>query len=137
MTKFMEISTIGVSKEAQLRAAKILEVICNSCLDPKMENFFEYSQSLMINRWNRLRQVVMANDLFVLQKYPLQYCLFTKDFYESHPGNYKRLQYIIFFLVYLKNNITFFEFEIHVVFWNNICMANLQRRWRGGLWKAS
>uniref|UniRef100_M1CDU3 Alliin lyase n=1 Tax=Solanum tuberosum TaxID=4113 RepID=M1CDU3_SOLTU len=86
MTKFMEISTIGVSKEAQLRAAKILEVICNSCLDPKMENFFEYSQSLMINRWNRLRQVVMANDLFVLQKYPLQYCLFRKDFYESHPG---------------------------------------------------
>ncbi|KAG5580608.1 hypothetical protein H5410_051235 [Solanum commersonii] len=28
----------------------------------------------------------MANDLFVLQKYPLKYCLFTKSFYESHPG---------------------------------------------------
>ncbi|KAK4715914.1 hypothetical protein R3W88_014252 [Solanum pinnatisectum] len=85
MTKFMEISTIGVSKEAQLRAAKILELISDSCLDPNMENFFEYSQSLMTDRWKRLRQVVMANDLFVLQKYPLQYCLFTKDFCESHP----------------------------------------------------
>ncbi|KAH0720235.1 hypothetical protein KY284_005265 [Solanum tuberosum] len=30
MTKFMEISTIGVSKEAQVRAAKILEVISDS-----------------------------------------------------------------------------------------------------------
>uniref|UniRef100_M1CXU9 Alliin lyase n=1 Tax=Solanum tuberosum TaxID=4113 RepID=M1CXU9_SOLTU len=89
MTKFMEISTIGVSKEAQLRAAKILEVISDSCLDPKMENFFEYSRSLMTDRWKRLRQVVMANAIFVLQKYPLQYCLFTKDFYESHPD--KRL----------------------------------------------
>ncbi|KAK4715913.1 hypothetical protein R3W88_014251 [Solanum pinnatisectum] len=86
MTKFMEISTIGVSKEAQLRAAKILEVVSDSCLDPKMENFFEYSQSLMTDRWKRLRQVVMANDFFVLQKYPLKYCLFTKDFCESHPA---------------------------------------------------
>ncbi|XP_004239606.2 L-tryptophan--pyruvate aminotransferase 1 [Solanum lycopersicum] len=86
MTKFMEISTIGVCKEAQLRAAKILKVVSDSCLDPKMENFFEYSQSLMTNRWQRLRQVVMASDFFVLQKYPLQYCLFTKDFCEAHPA---------------------------------------------------
>ncbi|KAK4724193.1 hypothetical protein R3W88_026972 [Solanum pinnatisectum] len=64
----------GSRNEAQLRAPKILEVICGTCLDPKMENFFDY--------------IVMANDLFVLQKYPLQYCLFTKYFYESHPDNY-------------------------------------------------
>ncbi|KAH0720249.1 hypothetical protein KY284_005279 [Solanum tuberosum] len=68
MTNFMEISTIGVSKEAQLRAAKILEVVSDSCLDPKMENFFEYSQSLMTDKWQRLRQVVLANNFFVLQK---------------------------------------------------------------------
>ncbi|MCD7458965.1 hypothetical protein HAX54_039716 [Datura stramonium] len=86
MTKYMEISTIGVSKEAQLRAAKILGVISDSCLDPTLENFFEYCRSLMIDRWQRLRQVVKANDLFTLQKYPLQYCLFTKNFYESHPA---------------------------------------------------
>ncbi|CAN4085724.1 unnamed protein product [Withania somnifera] len=87
MTKFMEISTIGVSKEAQLRAAKILGVISDSCLDPTLENnFFEYSQSLVTDRWERLRQVVKANDLFILQKYPLQYCLFTRQFCESHPA---------------------------------------------------
>ncbi|XP_055806915.1 L-tryptophan--pyruvate aminotransferase 1-like [Solanum dulcamara] len=86
MTKFMEISTIGVSKEAQLRAARILEVISDSCLDPTLENFFEYTQSLMTDRWQRLRQVVMANDIFVLPKYPLQYCFFIKDFRESHPA---------------------------------------------------
>ncbi|OIT29702.1 PREDICTED: L-tryptophan--pyruvate aminotransferase 1-like [Nicotiana attenuata] len=86
MTKFMEISTIGVSKEAQLRAAKILGVISDSCLDPTLENFFEYSQSHMTKRWQKLREVVKGSDLFTLQKYPLQYCHFTRDFYESHPA---------------------------------------------------
>ncbi|KAK4737089.1 hypothetical protein R3W88_000786 [Solanum pinnatisectum] len=82
--KFLEISRIGVSKEAQLRAATIL--IYDICLDSTLENIFEYSQSLRTNRWHSLSQVAMANNLFVLQKYPLQYCLFTKDFCESHPG---------------------------------------------------
>ncbi|KAM3202843.1 hypothetical protein P3L10_030468 [Capsicum annuum] len=86
MIKFMEVSTIGVSKEAQLRAAKILGVISDSCVNPTLDNFFEYGQSLLTDRWQRLRQVVKANDLFVLQKYPLQYCLFTKKFSESHPA---------------------------------------------------
>ncbi|KAM3379533.1 L-tryptophan-pyruvate aminotransferase 1 [Capsicum galapagoense] len=87
MTKFMEISTIGVSKEAQLRAAKILGMICDSCLDPTLDNFFEYNKSVMIERWQRLRQVVKANDhFFTLPKYPLQYCLFTRSFYETHPA---------------------------------------------------
>ncbi|WMV09201.1 hypothetical protein MTR67_002586 [Solanum verrucosum] len=40
----------------------------------------------MTDRWQRLRKVVMDNDLFVLQNYPPQYCLFTKDLCESHPG---------------------------------------------------
>ncbi|WMV08296.1 hypothetical protein MTR67_001681, partial [Solanum verrucosum] len=61
MTKFMEICTIVVSKEAQLRDAKILEVVSNSCLDFTLENFLEYSQSLMIDRWKRLRQLLRAD----------------------------------------------------------------------------
>ncbi|KAK6789131.1 hypothetical protein RDI58_012930 [Solanum bulbocastanum] len=48
MTKFMEISTIGVSKEAQLKAARILELISDSCLDPNMENCFEYTFAWLI-----------------------------------------------------------------------------------------
>lgn len=102
MTKFMEISTIGVSKEAQLRAAKILQVVSDSCSDSTLENFFKYSQSLMTDRWNRLRQVVIANDLFVLQKYPLQYCLFTKDSRESHPGNLKNIIFNLIFSPFKK-----------------------------------
>ncbi|KAM3358652.1 hypothetical protein P3S68_021585 [Capsicum galapagoense] len=86
MIKFMEVSTIGVSKEAQLRPAKILGVFSGSCVNPTLDNFFEYGQSLLTDRWQSLRQVVKANDLFVLQKYPLQYCLFTKKFSESHPA---------------------------------------------------
>ncbi|KAG5630675.1 hypothetical protein H5410_002392 [Solanum commersonii] len=73
MTKFMEIIAISVSKEGQLRVAKILKVVFNSYLDFTLQNFFEYSQSLMTDRWQRLRQVVMDNDHF-------------QDFCESHPG---------------------------------------------------
>ncbi|MCD7462435.1 hypothetical protein HAX54_048539 [Datura stramonium] len=87
MTKFIELNTIGVSKEAQLRAAKILEVICDSCLDSTLDNFFEHNQSVMSERWQRLRQVVKDSDqFFTLQKYSSQYCLFKGNFYESHPA---------------------------------------------------
>jgi L-tryptophan---pyruvate aminotransferase len=89
MTKFVEISTIGVSKESQLRAAKILGVISDSCQtdrSPELDNFFEYSKQLLSERWERLREVVKENELFSLQKYPLQYCHFFGDFTESHPG---------------------------------------------------
>ncbi|KAG5606256.1 hypothetical protein H5410_027748 [Solanum commersonii] len=64
MTKFMDISTIVVS---------------NSCLDFTLENFFEYSQSLMSDRWKMFRKVVTDNDLSVLQNCPLKYCLLRKD----------------------------------------------------------
>ncbi|KAL3511323.1 hypothetical protein ACH5RR_030724 [Cinchona calisaya] len=89
MVKFMEVSTIGVSKESQLRAAKILGIISDSCQDdksPDLDNFFEYSQHLMAQRWEKLRQVVKLNELFSLTKYPSEYCLFTKDFTQAHPA---------------------------------------------------
>lgn len=91
MVKFIEINTIGVSKEAQQRAAKILEVISDSCSQtvrpPELDNFFYYSQHLLTGRWKKLREIVKCNGLFTLPKFPLQYCNFTGDFTKAHPGN--------------------------------------------------
>ncbi|KAG9150594.1 hypothetical protein Leryth_008058 [Lithospermum erythrorhizon] len=90
MVKFIELNSIGVSKESQLRAAKILGVISDGCektdASSEMVNFFEFGQELMTQRWEKLRNVVKSNDRFILAKYPIQYCNFTKDFTESHPG---------------------------------------------------
>nr|AIS86101.1 tryptophan aminotransferase 1 [Catharanthus roseus] len=89
MIKFMEISTIGVAKESQLRAAKLLGVISDSCSNvwsPNLESFFEYGHLVLKERWEKLREVVKKNPLLSLQKYPLQYCHFFGDFSESHPA---------------------------------------------------
>ncbi|PON99016.1 Trytophan aminotransferase [Trema orientale] len=90
MTKFIELSSIGVSKDSQLRAAKIMGVICDGYQDFKSdensENFFEYAHQLMADRWKRLREVVARSNVFSLPKYPQEYCLFHGEFTESFPA---------------------------------------------------
>ncbi|KAG8366084.1 hypothetical protein BUALT_Bualt17G0039100 [Buddleja alternifolia] len=89
MVKFIQVNTIGVSKEAQLRAANIMEIISLSCQRSKpreLANFFEYSQNLMVERWNKLRNAIKNNELFRVSKFPLQFCNFTRDFTETYPA---------------------------------------------------
>lgn len=90
MTQFIEISSIGVSKESQLRTAKILGVISEGCqlfMTADSENFFEYGQRLMTERWEKLRDIVKNSNIFSLSKYPQECCNFTGNYIESHPGN--------------------------------------------------
>lgn len=102
MTRFIEYSSIGVSKDSQHRAAKIMGVICDGYQDFKsdhnLENFFEFGRCLMAERWERLREVVAKNGVFSLPKFPTEYCIFDGDFAESCPGKYS-LQDILEFLV--------------------------------------
>ncbi|GKV22947.1 hypothetical protein SLEP1_g32751 [Rubroshorea leprosula] len=87
MTKFIELSSIGVSKESQLRAAKILEVISDDGLQNfGFENFFEYSHRVMAERWERLREVVESSEIFRLPEYPEDFCNFNKELTRSCPG---------------------------------------------------
>ncbi|KAA8529613.1 hypothetical protein F0562_034287 [Nyssa sinensis] len=89
MTKFIELNTIGVSKESQLRAAKILGVISDNCLhfgSSSSDNFFEYAEHLMAKRWEELMDVVGRSAIFSLPEYPQEYCLFAGKFTEAHPA---------------------------------------------------
>ncbi|XP_022734032.1 L-tryptophan--pyruvate aminotransferase 1-like [Durio zibethinus] len=89
MVKFIELNSIGVSKESQLRAAKILGVISNDCLNSgpiKEENFFEYGQRLMSERWEKLREVVKRNGVFSLPKYSPDYCNFSGEYTDYSPA---------------------------------------------------
>ncbi|KAJ9176348.1 hypothetical protein P3X46_011669 [Hevea brasiliensis] len=89
MTKFIEVSSIGVSKESQLRAAKILGVLIENCQHlgtADSDNFFEYSQGLLTKRWEKLRDVVKNSQIFSLPKYPQKWCSFTGKYTESRPG---------------------------------------------------
>ncbi|KAL5552834.1 hypothetical protein UlMin_040235 [Ulmus minor] len=88
MTKFIELSSIGVSKDSQLRAAKIMGVICDGYKDLKShkENFFEHAHLIMAERWKKLREVVKRRGVFSLPDYPREYCLFHAEFTESYPA---------------------------------------------------
>ena len=105
MTKFMEISSIGVSKESQLRAAKILGVVAQDCQNfgtANQENFFEYGQSLMADRWEKLQDVIEGTKIFSLPKYPEEFCNFTGKYTKSYPGNAINKQRVL-----LHTNICF------------------------------
>ncbi|XP_047320737.1 L-tryptophan--pyruvate aminotransferase 1-like [Impatiens glandulifera] len=86
MIKFMEVTTIGVSKEAQIRAAKILEVVTESCPSLGPENFFQHSRLIMADRWKRLREVVKEMEFFSLLDYPKSYCNFANVYSTTQPA---------------------------------------------------
>ncbi|XP_054822968.1 L-tryptophan--pyruvate aminotransferase 1-like [Prosopis cineraria] len=92
MTRYIVMNSIGVSKESQTRAAKIMEVLCDSYdqnfkLGSKnSELFFEYSKRLIKERWEKLREVIKENGDLILPKFPGAYCNFTKESSETYPA---------------------------------------------------
>ncbi|CAO2205652.1 unnamed protein product [Urochloa humidicola] len=88
MIKFMELNTIGVSKDSQLRAAKILNVVCDDYeLSPtgKVNHLFHFAQRKMAERWSRLRAVVATSGIFSLPDELSSYCMFAKKNITANP----------------------------------------------------
>lgn len=90
MTEFIVLSTIGVSKESQLRAAKILQVLSDSHENrsnfKENEAFFDHSYNLMARRWKQLRDAVRKSKLFSLPEFPHGKCTFSGRTFASQPG---------------------------------------------------
>lgn len=92
MVKFIELNTIGVSKDSQLRTARMLSVISNSCEllgnnSDHNESFYGFGHRLMTERWRRLRQAVKHGGMFSLPDFPTAYCTFLGQPTETRPGN--------------------------------------------------
>lgn len=90
MTKFIEINTIGVSKDSQVRAAKILHAVSDGYEHVgngvESEKFFEYGYSLMVNRWKELRAAVNESGLFSLPEFASGICSFSRRVFEPQPA---------------------------------------------------
>ncbi|KAI3916757.1 hypothetical protein MKW92_009193 [Papaver armeniacum] len=87
MTKFIELNTIGVSRDSQLRAAKILAAVSDSCTDSAIsESFFEFSRRLMTQRWKQLRDAVRTSGLFSLPEYTSDFCNYYGKYLELYPA---------------------------------------------------
>lgn len=90
MTKFIELNTIGVSKDSQLRAAKILQVVRNGYDNGGdsgfKERLFEFGRYMMAERWDRLREAVQKKSLFSLPEFPKSCCNFFGETSTSYPA---------------------------------------------------
>ncbi|KAG1342848.1 tryptophan aminotransferase-related protein 1 [Cocos nucifera] len=89
MVKFIELNTIGVSKDSQLRAAKILKVVSDGYELPNTENtskLFDYGRRLMTMRWEKLREAVKASGIFSLPEFPSSTCKFTGERTVTNPA---------------------------------------------------
>ncbi|XP_077219800.1 L-tryptophan--pyruvate aminotransferase 1-like [Tasmannia lanceolata] len=89
MIKFIELNTIGVSKDSQLRAAKIIHTVCDGYEGGDtggVERFFEYGHRLMTERWERLREALRESTLFSLPEFQLDFCNFTGEIRTTLPA---------------------------------------------------
>ncbi|KAJ6811273.1 tryptophan aminotransferase-related protein 2-like [Iris pallida] len=89
MNKFIELNTIGVSKDSQLRAAKILKVISDGYELPNSEpaaKLFDYGRRILAERWEKLREAAETNGVFSLPVYPSETCNFYGEETTAHPG---------------------------------------------------
>nr|GMC69920.1 tryptophan aminotransferase-related protein 2 [Ipomoea batatas] len=90
MTKFIEIVSIGVSKESQLRAAKILDVISDGYekkeSHQESEPFFEFGYKEIGRRWRQLRAAAGNGKLFSLPDFPTGKCNFSGHEFETQPA---------------------------------------------------
>ncbi|KAF8399750.1 hypothetical protein HHK36_015621 [Tetracentron sinense] len=90
MTEFIVLNTIGVSKDSQLRAAKILGAVSDSCHHlgnpDDDESLFEYGRHLMAERWKRLRSAVKQSRLFSLPDFPSEFCNYVGGITETQPA---------------------------------------------------
>lgn len=116
MAKFIELSTLGVSKEAQSRAAQVLRLVAKEYKqgvidDPKTrisfeellsgedslslgsgslakEPFFQFGSSEMENRWRVLRLALNESLVFGLPTFEPDFCTFLGIVKSPTPGNF-------------------------------------------------
>ena len=94
MTKYIELNSIGVSKDSQFRTAKIMELLCNEHKEfglNSSNNFFEYGNRLMAQRWESLREAIGSSDLFSVPSFERQYCFFLGRPTKPYPGKSSEL----------------------------------------------
>ncbi|KAI4389721.1 hypothetical protein MLD38_001918 [Melastoma candidum] len=82
MKLYIQYNTLGVSKDTQLRALKLLEVV----LRDGGRSIFEDGHRTMSKRWERLRDAMSVSDRFSLQKIPPERCLYFNETRDPTPA---------------------------------------------------
>jgi L-tryptophan--pyruvate aminotransferase len=97
MTKFVELNTIGVSKDSQLRAAKVLRAVSDGydAVDEPSSSgavgrhrLFDFGRRKMVERWSMLRSAAAASGIFSLPEEATGHCNFANETAANNPGTY-------------------------------------------------
>ncbi|XP_015886333.2 tryptophan aminotransferase-related protein 4-like isoform X1 [Ziziphus jujuba] len=82
MTMYIGVNTMGVPREAQLRALKLINVV----LQGRGREIFEFGYKTLSNRWENLSQTLSVSTRFSLQKIGDQYCRFFHKVRKPSPA---------------------------------------------------
>uniref|UniRef100_A0A0D9WD95 Alliinase C-terminal domain-containing protein n=1 Tax=Leersia perrieri TaxID=77586 RepID=A0A0D9WD95_9ORYZ len=96
MSKFIELNTIGVSKDSQLRAAKIIKTITDGYEhapvaaavaggDDDSGRLFHFARRQMVSRWGKLRAAVANSGIFTLPDEIPGHCTFANETVAAYP----------------------------------------------------
>nr|WKK20677.1 tryptophan aminotransferase related 2 protein TAA1 [Agrostis stolonifera] len=89
MTKFVELNTIGVSKDSQLRAAKVLRAVSDGydVDEPSSSHrLFDFGRRKMVERWSMLRAAAAASGIFSLPEEITGHCNFGNETAANNPA---------------------------------------------------
>ncbi|KAK8662938.1 hypothetical protein V6N13_024824 [Hibiscus sabdariffa] len=81
MVTHMQINSMGVSKDAQFRAFKLLKTILE-----EGTGIFDFAYQTMKSRWERLTATLSSSDRLSLQKINPQYCSFYNEVRDFSPA---------------------------------------------------
>ncbi|XP_022767971.1 tryptophan aminotransferase-related protein 4-like isoform X2 [Durio zibethinus] len=82
MTAHININSMGVSMDSQLRAFKLLKAV----LEGEGKEIFDFAYQTMKARWERLTMALSSSKRFSLQKNNPQYCIFYNRVREFSPA---------------------------------------------------
>ena len=87
MTKFVELNTIGVSKDSQLRAAKVLSAVSDGYDGgASRHRLFDFGRRKMVERWRMLREAAAASGIFSLPEETSGRCNFANETAANNPA---------------------------------------------------
>ncbi|KAG6476639.1 tryptophan aminotransferase-related protein 1-like [Zingiber officinale] len=90
MMHYITLNSIGVAKEAQLRAEKILQVVSDgyeNTPNPDVEmKLFHFGREKLAVRWRKLVEAVQASGIFTVPSFEPAFCNFIGEVTENLPA---------------------------------------------------
>lgn len=124
MMAYIENAEMGIAREVQLRALKLIKAM----LRGNSTEIFEHAYNKMSNRWRGLSNIMALSKRFSIQEIPPRFCNFFEQVREASPGTYPHIHTYTF----NKKIIAQFHFRSNLMCCS-LRMGEMRKRRRSGL----